>query len=186
MLPVVQDAVWRDRRLAFRYRSPGREPAERAVDPLGLVTKGSSWYLVARTPDGMRTYRVSRMERARVLERPCRRPPDFDLAEYWRSSTDRLQRQRPRYDAILRLEARAAEKLRMWRSASPASLPAPDAAGWVTLRVAFDDEDQACFVALGLGADAEVVEPAGLRRRVGAAVAAAAARLRARAKRGPC
>src|SRR6185503_18243180 len=65
MLPVVQEAVSRDRKLGFRYWRAGRESVERAVDPLGLVAKGSAWYLVARTADGLRTYRVSRMEEAR-------------------------------------------------------------------------------------------------------------------------
>src|SRR5881628_2342292 len=44
MLPVVQDAVWRDRKLAFRYWRAGRELVERTVDPLGLVAKGNTWY----------------------------------------------------------------------------------------------------------------------------------------------
>src|SRR5882724_2317340 len=45
MLPVVQDAVWRDRKLEFRYWRAGRELVERTVDPLGLVLKSSTWYL---------------------------------------------------------------------------------------------------------------------------------------------
>src|SRR6185295_6443460 len=40
MLPVVQDAVSRDRRLSIRYWPAGREARERVVDPLGLVAKG--------------------------------------------------------------------------------------------------------------------------------------------------
>jgi len=65
MLPVVQGAVWSDRKLAFRYWKAGRELVERTVDPLGLVLKSSRWYLFARTPDGFRSYRVSRIEEAR-------------------------------------------------------------------------------------------------------------------------
>jgi serine phosphatase RsbU (regulator of sigma subunit)/biotin operon repressor len=91
MLPVVQDAVWRDRKLAFRYWRAGRELVERTVDPLGLVLKGSTWYLFARTPDGFRTYRVSRIEDARMLDQPAERPANFDLAAYWKSSTEPFQ-----------------------------------------------------------------------------------------------
>src|ERR1051326_7902029 len=40
MLPVVQDAVARDRKLAIHYRSEERELVERIVDPLRLVGKG--------------------------------------------------------------------------------------------------------------------------------------------------
>jgi serine phosphatase RsbU (regulator of sigma subunit)/biotin operon repressor len=91
MLPIVQDAVWRDRKLAFRYLRMGREPVERTVDPLGLVVKGNTWYLFARTPDGFRTYRVSRIEDARLLDEPSERPANFDLIAHWKSSTERFQ-----------------------------------------------------------------------------------------------
>ena len=62
MLPVVQDAVARDRKLAMRYRSAGKSPEERVVAPLGLVAKAMTWYLVAQAEAGLRTYRVSRIE----------------------------------------------------------------------------------------------------------------------------
>src|SRR5262249_7208216 len=65
MLPIVQDAVAHDRKLSIQYRPTGRERGERTIDPLGLVAKGSTWYLVANTPRGFRTYRVSRIEDAK-------------------------------------------------------------------------------------------------------------------------
>jgi predicted DNA-binding transcriptional regulator YafY len=49
MLPMVQEAVSRDRKLKIHYQRPGTEAVERIVDPLGLVAKGSTWYLVANT-----------------------------------------------------------------------------------------------------------------------------------------
>jgi serine phosphatase RsbU (regulator of sigma subunit) len=91
MLPVVQDALSRDRKLAIRYLKAGRELVERVVDPLGLVAKGATWYLFALTPDGFRTYRVSRIEEARLLDVPSERPADFDLATHWKASTDRFR-----------------------------------------------------------------------------------------------
>src|SRR5215831_19484567 len=46
-LPVLQEAIWRDRKLAMTYgRGGGCDPVDRLVDPLGLVAKGSVWYLV--------------------------------------------------------------------------------------------------------------------------------------------
>ena len=180
-LPTVQEAVAHDRRLAFGYRRPGRERTERAVDPLGLVAKGSAWYLVARTPDGFRTYRVSRMEGPRLLAEPCQRPAGFDLAAYWRESTERLQRERRRFEAVLRLEPRAAASLSGWEQTSPveeAQGAALDPAGWVTLRVLFQDEEHARFIALGLGSRVEVLAPDELRARVVEELEAALERLR--------
>src|SRR5881275_763907 len=85
MLPIVQDAVSRDRKLSMTYRRAGEnsESTRRVIDPLGLVAKGSAWYLVARTPDGFRTYRVSRIEEAAVLDVPAERPGNFDLEAHW-------------------------------------------------------------------------------------------------------
>src|SRR5262245_61656234 len=97
MLPVVQDAVSRDRKLKIVYRRDGHEASERIVDPLGLVAKGTTWYLVAQTPRGYRTYRVSRIEKAELLDQASERPHHFDLAEYWKSSTAQF-RERPRYN----------------------------------------------------------------------------------------
>jgi predicted DNA-binding transcriptional regulator YafY len=172
-LPVVQDAVARDRRLVIQYRRAGGEQVERTVDPLGLVAKGAAWYLVARTPAGFRTYRVSRIETAALLDEPSVRPADFDLAAYWKSSTAQFMESRTRYRATLRLDDRAADKVKAWRMTPSAQTgDAPAADGWVTLDVQFEDEDQALFVVLGFGARAEVLEPAPLRQRVAAEVAA--------------
>ncbi len=170
-LPVVQDAVSRDRKLKIIYRRDGHEVAERIVDPLGLVAKGSVWYLVAHTPRGFRTYRVSRIEEATLLDQPCERPPDFDLPAYWKSSTAQF-RARPRYNALLRLEPRIAETMKTWGCFSNVETGQDsDPEGWITVRAQFDDEDHACFIVLGLGPRADVLEPVKLRERVAADIA---------------
>jgi serine phosphatase RsbU (regulator of sigma subunit)/biotin operon repressor len=115
MLPVVQDAVSRDRKLAFVYRKTTRGQdgwtrEARTVDPLGLIAKGSTWYLYAQTPAGYRTYRISRMEEAVMLDAPCERPQGFDLAEYWKLSTDRFQDEaRREAEAVMRAQAERRE-----------------------------------------------------------------------------
>src|SRR5262249_27833034 len=137
MLPVVQDAVSRDRRLRILYKRDG-QAAERIVDPLGLVAKGTVWYLVAHTPRGFRTYRVSRIEHAQLLDQPCERPPGFDLATYWKTSTAQF-RERPRYSAILRLEPQTAETVKSWGGFSTAeSGDSGNPDGWVTVRAQFE------------------------------------------------
>jgi predicted DNA-binding transcriptional regulator YafY len=163
MLPAVQDAVARDCRLSFDYTRADGERGPRVVDPLGLVVKGMSWYLVARTPRGMRTYRVS-----------FQRPAKFDLAKHWQRSVSELEALRRRYEAILLLSPQAAESLIRWCVARPAEVPLPKDApeGWTAMRVDFESEDQALFVALGLGARVRVMEPAALRDRIAAEVVA--------------
>jgi predicted DNA-binding transcriptional regulator YafY len=179
MLPVVQDAVSRDRRLAITYWRRGGECVERTIDPLGLVAKGSSWYLVARTAEGFRTYRVSRIEQATLLELPSERPADFDLAAYWTDSAARFEEALPRYRARLRIEPRTSRWLKMWRVGwSEETIDPPPADGWITLRMTFDTEDEASFVVLGLGRRVDVLEPDSLRARVAEEAAAVLFRLK--------
>jgi predicted DNA-binding transcriptional regulator YafY len=165
-LPIVQDAVTRDRMLTIAYRQPGRDPVERTIHPLGLVAKGTTWYLVANTPGGFRTYRVSRIEHATILDHACRRPADFDLAAFWTSSAERF-RERPRFEATLRLAPAAVDALKTWCRVEPI-MPDGRADGdrWVTVAVQFDTEADACFIVLGFGPNAEVIAPSRLRARV--------------------
>lgn len=119
MLSIVQDAVARDRKLAFWYWRAGRERVERTVDPLGLIAKGSTWYLFAGTDRGFRTYRISRMEEAKLLDEPSERPPNFNLEASWKLSAEEfkdevnreIEATRNAYAARVEAERRAAQEL---------------------------------------------------------------------------
>src|ERR1700752_2573941 len=117
-LPVVQDAVSRDRTLMIGYRQTGRERVERTIHPLGLFAKGTTWYLVANTPNGFRTYRVSRIEKATVLETRFERPASFDREAYGKASPAQFHLRR-QYVATLRLEPHAADGIRTWCRVQP-------------------------------------------------------------------
>ena len=47
-LASVAEAVWTQHRLDVRYERANRAVADRVLDPLGLVLKAGTWYLVAR------------------------------------------------------------------------------------------------------------------------------------------
>jgi len=164
MLPLVQDAVARDRKLTIVYCKPSGERSERTVDPLGVVAKGSAWYLVANTSAGLRTFRVSRIEQATPLAKASKRPKDFNLARYWSETTKRLAESWSTFSVTLRLDARAARWMTTWHSAKVTD--GPDEKGRVTLQLQFDAEEEAKFVVLGLGTRAEVLEPVALREYV--------------------
>ena len=131
MLAVVQDAVSLDRKLAFWYWRAGRERVERTVDPLGLVAKGSTWYLFAKTDHGFRTYRVSRMEEARMLDLPCERPANFNLETAWKLSAEEfrdevnreIEAARMAYAARQEAERRAAQELEIARQVQARLFP---------------------------------------------------------------
>lgn len=162
MLSIVQDAVARERQLAFDYVRADGQRSARTVDPLGLVAKGQSWYLVARGITGMRTFRVSRMTGATVLASRFERPARFDLAAHWARSTAELAGRRKRFSVMLALAPDVVEMITRRCPTSPMPRindagPVPD--GWVMLRADFDDEPFARFVVLGLGSRVRAFQP---------------------------
>jgi predicted DNA-binding transcriptional regulator YafY len=98
-LPALSQAVWVGHRLRIRYRR-GDDAVERVVDPLGVVLKAGDWYLVGASDGQNRTYRVSRVSAVEVLGEPFERPPNFDLAAYWRESTAAFEREIPRVEVM--------------------------------------------------------------------------------------
>lgn len=170
-LPILLDALWRERRVRFVYARVLGEAGERSGDPLGLVAKGSIWYLVANVDDQTRTYRVSRISGVAILDEPAARPPGFDLAAYWERSATELREKLPRYYATFRanLSAMPWIRYRGWRLEEET----PEGDG-VRVRLRFDAEAEALQFALSFGADIEVVEPLELRAMVIAAALAAA------------
>jgi len=166
-LAVAQEAVGRDCKLTFVYTRPDGETYSRTVDPLGIVCKQTTWYLVARTPAGMRTYRVSRMKEAVVLAMPFERPAKFDLGGYWKSSTARFKEERSKVTATLGLTKKTATMLGRWCEMKPVQKAVMGLeAGWSAVEVEFESLEQARFVVLGLGAGARALLPRALADEV--------------------
>jgi predicted DNA-binding transcriptional regulator YafY len=161
-LPVLLDALWRERRVRFQYTRVLGEQGERTGDPLGLVAKGSVWYLVARVEGEPRTYRVSRIREAAILELPARRPPGFDLAVYWERSAAEFREKLPRYYATFLASPAVMRwvRYRGWRLEE--EVAEGDA---VRVRLRFDTEEEALQFALSFGGEIVAVEPGALRAK---------------------
>jgi predicted DNA-binding transcriptional regulator YafY len=68
-LAGLQEAVFSARRIRMRYRSAGAtRSSSRTLDPIGLVAKGGTWYLVAAHREEERLFRVDRVVELTVLE----------------------------------------------------------------------------------------------------------------------
>jgi predicted DNA-binding transcriptional regulator YafY len=177
-VPCLRDlaqALRLRRKLAIGYPPPDREP--RVVEPLGLVNKAGTWYLVAhcmahsgagagaRAGDGdIRVFRAGRVSAARVLAGPARRPDNFELAAFWARWSAEFEASRPR------LEVRLA--------ASPGALagfgevfgaPALEAAepsgqdGWRVVTLSFEHERAAVHRLAGFGGQVEILDPPSVR-----------------------
>ncbi|MBC7929015.1 MAG: YafY family transcriptional regulator [Rubrivivax sp.] len=169
-LSTLQDAIWRERKLRIVYGRGGEgyeEMVERTVDPLGLVAKGSAWYLVAAAHGEPRSYRASRVKSAELMDEACVRPEGFDLAAFWEKSASVFKMSLPRYRATLRVRRTILPRLRYaGRFARVERVGEPDMDGWVEVSMRFQFEAEACEYALSFGSQVEVVEPVELRGKV--------------------
>lgn len=167
LLPVLQQAVWQERKLKFTYERSGCDPVERLADPLGLVAKGSVWYLVAVVDGDTRSYRVSRVLSAELTDEPYVRPNGFDLAEYWEQSAVSFKARLPRYQATVRAHPEVFPRMSFaGRFARIEHAYPPDADGWIRVAMRFDVEEMAIEYALSFGSKMEVLDPETLREKV--------------------
>lgn len=166
-LPILQEAVWQERKVRFTYQ-PGDEcGGARVVEPLGLVAKGSVWYLVATVNGNIRSYRVSRIQSAEMLDESFVRPANFDLAATWQQSNVEFKAKFPRYSVTVRVHPDALWRLQFaGRFSSVEHIGAPEADGWLPVQMNYQVPENACENLIGLGAQVEIVEPEELRGMV--------------------
>jgi predicted DNA-binding transcriptional regulator YafY len=180
-LADLAGAVWEDRRVRMSY-DRGDRVVERLVEPLGLVIKAGAWYLVARAEAQPRTYRVSRVVSAEVLDERFERTDDFDLAAFWAESTAAYEQAVRRIEVWLRIDPRhehvIADILGSAAAATADRVVEPDPDGWVHVRLRTEWPDEAHYRLLGLGAVAEILGPPDLRERLAAEAAAVLDRYR--------
>ncbi|MFD6390665.1 helix-turn-helix transcriptional regulator [Nocardia sp. NPDC060259] len=179
-LATVADALWHDRRLAIGYRRHDKT-VERTLDPLGLVMKAGTWYLIARDRSDIRSYRVSRIATAVPTGESFTRPADFDLAAHWQESADEFARSILRVSAQCRISADHLNLLRLMNDPAAVrqaltSIGAPDADGWVDITVPGESYEILAHALLPIGEYIEVLDPPELRTAMAGTAAAMYAR----------
>lgn len=159
----VRQAVLTGRKLRFEYAAPDREPRRHEVDPLGLVTVRDRTYLLALKKGEDRTYRLSRITTAEVLDEAAKRPESVDLDQMWADRTAAFLSE-DHIPVLVRVKSsRREELLEMARAARAEE---PDADGWVRMDVSFEDLRHALWALWQLDTDTEALAPASLRRAI--------------------
>jgi predicted DNA-binding transcriptional regulator YafY len=179
-LAPLADAVWSDRRVRLDYRRDERI-VQRTVDPLGLVVKAGTWYLVASHRRRPRTYRVSRCAAVEVLDERSERPDGFGLADHWAASQHEFEESILRYDIDARVSPRGLARLSLVLERAVArvardSAGEPGRDGWTRIRLPAESFDHATVQVMSLAPDVEVIGPSELVSWVHAASAAMADR----------
>lgn len=171
-LTVVADAVWNQRQLQVRYQRWDRKTeVARTLDPLGVVLKSGTWYLVARSTDQVRVYRVSRLLSVEILPERFTRPEDFDLTSYWRGWAERFEASVYRAEAVVRLSPQACGRVPILLGSTISravreTASEPDEDGWVRAVIPIESVEHARIELLKLGEGAEALEPPELRARL--------------------
>ncbi|MGY1731276.1 helix-turn-helix transcriptional regulator [Geodermatophilus sp. SYSU D01045] len=160
---LLLDAVVARRVVEFDYAGRGGTPARRRAEPWGLVDKDGTWYLVAGTAAGRRTFRLDRMGSPAVTGEVFARPADLDLPGVWDEVVGAVEDRRSPVSATVLVAGRLVPVLRDRFGRHCAVEGGPDGDGRVRLRVAAHTVRSVAEQLAGFGAAVEVVEPAGVR-----------------------
>lgn len=170
LIKVINRAIVENRRLKIRYQSLGKPPRDRMIEPYAIVLFQSSLYIIAAAceiedPDSrVRTWKLDRFSKARVQDEWFTIPDDVDMDRFVGNSLGIFIGNRPRNFKI-RIGPHAAR----WVSEDPwhpdqQIKPLVDGGIELTVKAA---HDLAIIPrVLSLGADAEIVSPASVRKQM--------------------
>src|SRR6185312_14881962 len=158
--PVAQ-AAWGGRYLALDYRRAGQSGVRALkLGPLGLVLKGGIWYLVAQNGKAVRTYRVSNILDARILDEEFA-PAPFDLPAYWERASRDYIASLYRESAEIRITRAGLIKLEALgpfvAQAAARTARKPDKKGWMRCTVPVESVAVGARDLLRLGEEVEVL-----------------------------
>ncbi|MGQ0716271.1 MAG: helix-turn-helix transcriptional regulator [Pseudonocardiales bacterium] len=161
-LAAVRDALDHRRALRIRYYTASRDAVgERTVDPMRLLLVEGRSYLEAwcRSAEGVRLFRLDRIEHVATLDEPAVPPPHARPTDV---SAGLFRAQPDQQVAVLTL----APDARWVAEYYPIEELTESQGGAATVRMRYGDTGWMVRLVLGLGADVTVREPAELAAAV--------------------
>jgi predicted DNA-binding transcriptional regulator YafY len=169
-LAEIQRAVVGGAQIRLAYVARDGAGTERVVHPLGLAARGSTWYLLADTAAGMRTFRVDRVTQVVPTGEPAVRPAGFDLEEAWATASEGMRRHWRSVEVQARVRSDGVELLQQVFGTRLRTGP-PDADGRVEVVLVGPAEAALVGELSGFGALVEVIGPPSARARAEAVAA---------------
>jgi predicted DNA-binding transcriptional regulator YafY len=165
-LAALREAVWNDRCATIAYTDRGGKVTRRTLEPFALVTKAGVWYLIARDGETMKTFRVQRIARVRVLERRFTRPSSFDAGEYWKGVAASFTYEGTPFVATFRMTRRGLANAVAYRTIeSRRRVRGGSEPEWL-VRIAFPVVEAAVQEAVNWSEDGVAVDPPALCERI--------------------
>jgi predicted DNA-binding transcriptional regulator YafY len=166
-LKPLAAAVWADQAVEIDYES-WRGRKLRVVEPLGLVLKAGTWYMMARDGKRHAIYRLENVHAIRILQERRVQRRNFHLAEVWRQEVSRFEASLRRVQAIVRVHDEAMVRVSLLGVDAAETIHGskPDAEGCRTATIWVESLEHAARLLLAFGSDVEVLSPDALRREV--------------------
>ena len=169
-LPLLQEAVWTNRRVRINYRRGDGQWVKRLIDPYGLVAKASIWYVVCAIYHGsIMVYRVSRIMEAALTDTTFVRPENINLKSYWTNWRDQFEAKQEQFPVTLRIlpgnETRMTQIFGDGIVQLIAEAEKADTES-VVITLTFDTQASACQKLMGLGTAVEILSPNSLREEM--------------------
>ncbi|MEM6282797.1 MAG: YafY family protein [Chloroflexota bacterium] len=165
-LETLKAAVFDDCCVEVRYERGDGTIVERVLEPYSLVAKASVWYLIARSDGEPRTYRVSRFVAVRIIDKQFERDAVFDPVTYWHTHTETFIANMPSFAFTLRLNVSRLRLLKLYADGGYTIRDTSADETMLTVDVRLTSLEEARMLVLGLGTDAQIVEPDELREAV--------------------
>ena len=164
-LDAVQTAVIAGKQIVLDYVARAGVPTTRTVHPLGLATKAGSWYLVAETEAGRRTFRVDRIQSVTQTDDDVVRPDGFELADAWQMITTEVEQVRLPVVVRALVEPQSLSWVR-YSLGTRLRIGMAVADGRVAVEIRSHNEHSVASELAGFGRCVEVLEPHSVRSRL--------------------
>jgi predicted DNA-binding transcriptional regulator YafY len=164
---ILQQSIWDERKLQIKYERADGEVIGRIINPLGLVAKGSTWYLIASSEEKIRNYRASRLLSVTLLDENFSRPVDFHLEKYWSDSTQNFIKSLPKYAVSVEVSPSIQNRIKFTgRFVQIDKIGSSGENGWIPISFCFDTEQEAIDYILGFGDQIRIIHPDSLKEKV--------------------
>ncbi|MBH0168282.1 helix-turn-helix transcriptional regulator [Fictibacillus sp. 18YEL24] len=162
-LGLLQQAIWEERKIRIAYEKANKESSERIIEPLGLVAKGRTWYLVAVSNTDLKNFRVSRIKSVELTNESFVRPANFQLADYWNKSKQNFVQSLPVFEVEVEASPAIIQRLSFsGRFAQVVSTSTPNENGWIPVKLSFDTKQEATSYIIGFGDQIKIISPSSL------------------------
>ncbi len=167
---IIHQAVWQDKLVRLVYQGSFDTKIEAEIEPLGLVAKMNTWYLVGKDRGYFRVIKIADILQVQTLTQSFNRDAEFDLATFWKEWCKASQERRSVYIVQIKVAPELRSKLHLYLGEAAkytiSDTEPGDGGGWSVVTIVYENFFRARESILNFGNAAEVLEPEALKLSV--------------------